>query len=89
MAIDRKYGKVTTEFGDIGEDEPVVVFRGADVVLPDILTYYAMQCIKRGSPIRHIVIIYNTMKNIIKWQNHNTDKIKILSSESSKERLPE
>ena len=30
MGIDAKYGRVTTERGDIGEDEPVVVFRAQD-----------------------------------------------------------
>jgi hypothetical protein len=27
VAVDRKYGRVTTERGTIGEDEPVIVFR--------------------------------------------------------------
>lgn len=30
MAIDTKYGDVTTETGSIGEDEPVFVLRGQD-----------------------------------------------------------
>lgn len=89
MGIDRKYGKVTTEFGSIGEDEPVVVFRAQDALLPKLLPYYALQCMKAGSPLRHIAICYNTMKTIVTWQIKNSDKVKIPTSESSKERLSE
>jgi hypothetical protein len=38
MAVDKKYGRVTLENGSIGEDEPVVVFRAQDVVLPRLLS---------------------------------------------------
>lgn len=37
MAIDLKYGRVTLENADIGEDEPVVVFRARDALLPKVL----------------------------------------------------
>lgn len=36
MAVDRKYGRVTLERGTIGEDEPVVVFRAQDKMLPEL-----------------------------------------------------
>lgn len=32
MAIDQKYGKVSFEFGNVGEDEPVFVIRGRDIL---------------------------------------------------------
>lgn len=87
MGYDRKYGKITTEFGNIGEDEPVVVFRAQDALLADILPYYALRCMKRGSPARHILIIYNTLKTVVTWQILNASKVKTPDSESSKERL--
>lgn len=60
MAYDRKYGKVTTEFGNIGEDEPVVVFRAQDVLLPKVLAYYHLFCMKIGSPRFHLNLIMDT-----------------------------
>jgi hypothetical protein len=87
MGYDRKYGKVTTEFGTIGEDEPVVVFRAQDATLPDVLRMAATlsKCI--GSPERHIKILENTIKTIETWQASNPLKVKVPTSESSKERL--
>jgi hypothetical protein len=85
MGIDRKYGKVTTEFGNIGETEPVVVFRAQDKILPKLLAYYHLFCLKAGSPRRHLDIILNTLAVIEDWQNRHSTKIP--TSESSKDRL--
>ena len=82
MGYDRKYGKVTTEFGNIGEDEPVVVFRARDMLLPKVLAYYHLFCLKVGSPRRHLNIILNTKEDVEKWQIENISKIP--DSESSK-----
>jgi hypothetical protein len=54
MAIDTKYGRVTTERGTIGEDEPVVVFRAQDELLPKVLAYYHQLCLEEGSPRHHL-----------------------------------
>ena len=85
MGYDRKYGEVKTEYGTIGEDEPVVVFRAQDMLLPDVLAYYAEACRHAGSPPRHVDIVNDTRDAVIKWQNKNQTKIP--SSESSKGRL--
>lgn len=82
MAIDGKYGKVTLEHGDIGEDEPVVVFRAKDVLLPKVLAYYTALCLKAGSPRRHIDIIFSSYDNVKKWQDEHGSRIP--SSENSK-----
>lgn len=84
MGIERKYGKVTTEFGTIGEDEPVVLFRAQDKLLPKVLSYYALFCMKENSPRRHINIVLNTLDTIKDWQKNNADKVKVPASESSK-----
>ena len=68
MAIDGKYGRVTTEFGDIGEDEPVVVFRAQDKLLPQVLAYYTMICMEAGSPRRHIDLIVDSRDRVAAWQ---------------------
>ena len=87
MGYDRKYGKVTTEFGTIGEDEPVVVFRAQDKLLVDVMAYYMMRCAKAGSPTRHIKIALNTLETIKNWQMRFGYKVP--ASESSKHRLAE
>jgi hypothetical protein len=87
MGYDRKYGKVLTEFGNIGNDEPVVVFRAQDLTLPLVLENAWNIAKNMGSPERHIEILKNTQKAIMKWQQDNSEKIRIPNSESSKERL--
>jgi len=57
MALDGKYGRVTLERGDIGEDEPVVVFRAQDALLPKVLDWYATECLKAGSPRHHVDLV--------------------------------
>jgi hypothetical protein len=83
MGYDRKYGKVTTEFGNIGDDEPVVVFRARDKLLPKVLAYYHLFCIKEGSPKRHLNIIMNTLELVKNWQALNQTKTP--DSETSKQ----
>lgn len=87
MAIDRKYGKVTTEFGSIGDNEPVVVFRAKDMILPKLLAYYHLFCLKAGSPRRHLDLILNSKEAVEEWQHKNNTIVKIPDSESSKGRL--
>lgn len=88
MGYDRKYGKVTTEFGSIPETEPVIVFRARDVTLPGVLLSAIKKATVVGSPSRHIELLLNTFKEITLWQYDNLDKLKIPASESSKGRLP-
>ncbi len=87
MGYDRKYGKVTTEFGNIGEDEPVVVFRAQDLTLPSVLENAWNIAKNMGAPERHIEILKNTQKTVMKWQQDNIEKTRIPNSESSKDRL--
>lgn len=68
MAIDLKYGRVTTEFGTIGEDEPVVVFRARDLVLPRLLGTYSAECAKEGSPVEHLALIADAIVAVTDWQ---------------------
>lgn len=89
MGFDGKYGRVTTEFGDIPEDEPVIVFRARDITTPDLLAYYLMRCVKKGSPARHLMLIVNTIELFREWQEKNKDKVKVPDSERSKEWMPD
>lgn len=71
MAYDSKYGRVTLEHGTIGEDEPVVVFRARDRLLPKVLAYYHRFCETAGSPKEHLDLILDTMVTVSKWQIRN------------------
>jgi hypothetical protein len=75
VAIDGKYGRVTTEFGDIGDDEPVVVFRAQDQLLPDMMELYLDLCRRAGSPQRHLDLIAATTDKIRQWQGHHHTQI--------------
>src|SRR5450631_605514 len=46
---DSKHGKVTTEHATIGADEPFIVFRAKDKLLPALLDAYAERCAAAGS----------------------------------------
>lgn len=84
MAVDGKYGKVTLEHGTIGEDEPVVVFRAADMLLPKLLGYYHLFCLKIGAPRRHLDLILTTRSEVLAWQHDNPDLTGAPNSESSR-----
>jgi hypothetical protein len=76
MAIDRKYGHV--HFGQpnsIGDDEPVVVFRAQDALLPDLLTVYSEMCRNAGSPARHIDGIAVARDDVVQWQEHHRTQV--------------
>jgi hypothetical protein len=68
MAIDHKYGRVTTEHGTFGEDEPVVVFRAQDKRLLDVLAYYHLVCQQAGSPNHHLEGILEARDKVEAWQ---------------------
>ena len=87
MAIDPKYGKVTLEHGTIGEDEPVVVFRARDRLLPRLLDAYIAMCDRAGSPERHLELIGQAHEAVVEWQKQHPTKVP--DSETSREWLPE
>lgn len=85
MGYDNKYGRVTTEHGDIPDDEPVIVFRARDMTTVDLLAYYLMRCVKKDSPKRHLDLIVQTIDTFRTWQAQNRDKVKVPDSERSRE----
>jgi hypothetical protein len=69
MPIDRKYGRVTLENQrNVGEDEPVIVFRAQDRLLPKLLKVYRYFCDLAGSPENHLLAIDDTARVIKDWQ---------------------
>lgn len=75
MAIDLKYGRVTLERGTIGDDEPVVVFRAQDKLLPKLLKVYKVLCDIAGSPVRHLDAIHDAAMAVKAWQENNYTQV--------------
>lgn len=84
MAIDSKYGRVTLEHGDVGEEEPVVVFRARDSLLPKILAYYHYLCIGAESPMRHLNLILKTRDTVMGWQRRHWAATRVPTSDNSR-----
>lgn len=80
MAIDNKYGRVTLERGDIGEDEPVVVFRARDVLLPDVLAFYLHKCWQLQSPEKHLALICRSQNQVHYWQIDHAEEVRVPTS---------
>lgn len=84
MAIDNKYGRVSfSEPNTIGEDEPVVVFRAADPLLPKVLAYYRLFCWKVCSPKLHLAAIDHSQERIEDWQRANREQVRVRPSSSN------
>lgn len=75
MGISNKYGRVTTERGSIGDDEPVVVFRAKDALLTGLLREYYKRCQRAGSPQKHLDLIASTSEIIKTWQEEHFTKV--------------
>lgn len=74
MGYDGKYGRVTLERGTIAEDEPVVVFRAQDRLLPKLLKIYKIMCELAGSPQHHLDLIHESAMRVKEWQAQNFTK---------------
>lgn len=84
MGYDGKYGKVTTEFGAIPDDEPVIVFRARDITTAKLLPYYALLVMKAGSPLRHLSLVWDAHRRFNEWREKNPDKVRVPDSERSR-----
>lgn len=80
MGYDSKYGKVTTEHGDIPDDEPVIVFRSRDRHLPAVLAHYRELVTGQDggepSPQRHIDLVDGTKARVEDWQREHADLVR-------------
>ena len=74
MGYDNKYGYVTLERSTIGDNEPVVVFRAQDRLLPKLLKVYKIMCELAGSPQHHLDLIHDSAMKIKAWQESNFTK---------------
>jgi hypothetical protein len=84
MGYDRKYGKVTTEHGEIPDDEPVIVFRARDRLTCPLLSAYYELCRKAGSLQRHLEITEANYATFADWQEGHPDQVRTPDSERSR-----
>ena len=89
MGHDRKYGRVTTEHGDIPDNEPVIVFRARDRLTPKLIGIYWNLCKEAGSPQRHLDLVNGTIDVFEHWQDMHQDKVRTPDSERSREWMSE
>jgi hypothetical protein len=67
MAVDRKYGKVTLQYGAVPKDEPVFVLRGQDAHALDTLRFYLNTCIMMGASADHLTFVKESISKIESW----------------------
>jgi hypothetical protein len=89
MPKDRKYGEAILEFGDIPEDEPIFIFRGRDMLLPDVLKSYSTLAVGVNAPQQHLDQILESYKQIKQWQDENPDRVRRPDSQSFIDRIKE
>ena len=87
MAIDLKYGKVVFEHGNIGEDEPIFVFRAQDMLVPALLGEYYRLCVETDRPAHHLKAITESIGRIKVWQEQHDKEGRMTNSDTYSERL--
>ena len=79
--IDGKYktdGVISKNDGTaLPEDEPLILFRGQDKLLPQLLEYYNQLCAQSGSPQAQIQAIQERLGAIKKWQVDHPERVKV------------
>lgn len=81
MPYDGKYGHVTIERGNIPDDEPVIVFRGKDALVPEMLDYYRDQCVRNGTVAAHIHAVDFARARVSRFQSEQPEKVKLPDTE--------
>lgn len=75
MASNVKYGHVTTEMGDIGENEPVFIIRAQDKTAPHMIAVYAAMADIAGAPPSFLDNLETAMEDMIQWQLVNGSRV--------------
>lgn len=86
MALNSKYGTVTTEFGDIPDDEIVIILRGRDELTFPTMTAYVALAADEGATEEFIADMLASIEEIRTWQQAHPDRMKFPSELSRRER---
>lgn len=65
---ENKYGKITTEKGDIPEDEPVFLLRAQDVLAQEAIYYYYTLCVASGADPDHCEAVLAARSAFTSWE---------------------
>jgi hypothetical protein len=87
LGTDGKYGRVSTEHGDIPDDEPVIVVRARDKNSAPLISAYWELCKRGGSPQFHLDLVEQTYKRFTDWQEAHPDQVRTPDSEAYRQRL--
>lgn len=78
--IDQKYqttGEIQKLDGTpIPDDEPLMLFRGKDSILPALLEQYLKLCQEAGSPPEHLNGIRQHSEELRAWQAAHPDRVR-------------
>jgi hypothetical protein len=74
MPYDGKYGRVATERKQIPDNEPVIVFRAQDRLVPGLLVLYRAVCESEGAGADHLDAIDRTRRRFEDWQAEHLAK---------------
>lgn len=75
MGIDGKFGRVTTELKDVGEDEPVFVIRARDRLARGTLRHYLFSCIETRCSQAQISGVRGAIAEFELWQQENPTRL--------------
>jgi hypothetical protein len=75
VATEGKYGKVLTEKGTIGADEPVFLLRAQDAYAVETIKYYHTLCASGSTTLRHQRGIIEAMADFLRWQEDHVTKL--------------
>lgn len=79
--IDGKYktdGNITkTDGTPIPDDEPLILFRAKDKLLPQVLENYKKLCQDAGCQPRQVETLGPLIQQVKDWQAANPDKVKL------------
>lgn len=83
MGFDGKYGKITQEYGNIPDDEPVLILRARDLVAPQVIDHYARLAEGNGSPAGHVALVREARDRFIQWQTDHPDRAPVVASSAT------
>ncbi len=78
MAVEGKYGEITTTGKPLHPGEPVFLFRATDPLAVAAIRNYATQCHFAGCDPEHVAAVRAHANRIAAWQKANPDLVKKL-----------
>jgi hypothetical protein len=77
MAIEGKYGEITTEHGSIGADEPVFLLRAQDKLAVAAIEAYVRLCSANSCPSPHLEALDVAIGRFVEWQFNHPQRVKL------------